>query len=238
MDSKRLLVLLLAAAIVAIPAQKRDAKKEAAYKKELASGYIRWIQEDVAYIITDEERRAFNQLGTDDEREQFVEQFWLRRDPTPDTVENEYKEEHYRRIAYSNEHFASGIPGWRTDRGRIYIRFGPTGSNRRPPFGQHLSAARTCQGGGEDLDIPVRDPWRYRHLDNVGEDIEVGVCRSHHVRRVPHMRRIRAKRTPSPTFETPGLTQAEQIGPQHERPLPEHRRHALRSTSRGTAREL
>src|SRR5579859_4177425 len=128
MTRKGALSLMFTAALSISPAQlneKERVKKEAKFKKELQSGWGRWLNEDVAYIITEDERTAFNQLRTDDERDQFVEQFWLRRDPTPDTVENEYKEEHYRRIAYANEHFASGIPGWKTDRGRMYIRFGP-----------------------------------------------------------------------------------------------------------------
>src|SRR5882672_11375110 len=82
-------------------------------RKELESPYKKWLQEDVGYIISDEERKAFRTLQTDEERDQFVEQFWLRRDPTPDTEENEYREEHYRRIAYANQRFASGIPGWK-----------------------------------------------------------------------------------------------------------------------------
>ena len=89
---------------------KQIKKKEEALKKELETPWKKWLNEDVTYIITDEERKAFKQLNTDEEREQFVEQFWLRRDPTPDTVENEFKDEHYRRIAYANERFASGIP--------------------------------------------------------------------------------------------------------------------------------
>src|SRR5215831_16476804 len=96
-------------------------KQEARLRKELTSGYRVWLTQDVAYIITDDERAAFGRLQNDEEREQFIEQFWLRRDPTPDTIENEYKQEHYRRMEYANDHFASGIPGWRTDRGRIYI---------------------------------------------------------------------------------------------------------------------
>src|SRR5581483_5464298 len=107
------------------PLTERERKrKEAALRKELETPYRKWLNEDVAWIITDEERSAFKRLQTDEEREQFIEQFWLRRDPTPDTIENEFKEEHYRRIAYANEHYASGIPGWRTDRGRIYIMYG------------------------------------------------------------------------------------------------------------------
>src|ERR1019366_7965670 len=98
---------------------KERKKRDDKLRKELETPYRKWLNEDVAYIISDEERTAFKRLQTDEEREQFIEQFWLRRDPTPDTVENEFKEEHYRRIAYTNEHFASGIPGWKTDRGRI-----------------------------------------------------------------------------------------------------------------------
>ena len=99
------------------------------------------MNEDVTYIITDEERPAFKRLNTDEERQQFVEQFWLRRDPTPDTEENEYKEEHYRRIEYANDHYASGIPGWKTDRGMIYIKYGPADEVESHPSGGELSAA-------------------------------------------------------------------------------------------------
>jgi len=162
MSTKRFLILLCAVAIPSTQAQK---------KNELASGYSTWVTQDVAYIITGEERHAWNQLGTDDEREQFVEQFWLRRDPTPGTDENEYKEEHYRRIAYANEHFASGIPGWRTDRGRIYIRFGPPDEiDSHPSGGSYQRPA--AEGGGETSTYPF-EIWRYRHLDNVGEDVNV-----------------------------------------------------------------
>ena len=87
--------------------------------------FEKWLTEDAAYIITDDERRSFKQLTTSGARYQFIDQFWFRRDPTPDTVENEFKEEHYRRIAYANEHFGWKKPGWKTDRGRIYIYWGP-----------------------------------------------------------------------------------------------------------------
>src|SRR5271157_2943955 len=105
--------------------EKQKKANSKALKQELSSTYKKWLNEDVRWIITPEELSAFKQLSNDEERDAFIEQFWLRRDPTPDTPENEYKEEHYRRIAYANEHFASGIPGWRTDRGRIYIAYGP-----------------------------------------------------------------------------------------------------------------
>ncbi|QUV78269.1 GWxTD domain-containing protein [Chloracidobacterium thermophilum] len=92
-------------------------RKKKQRKIELDKIYQRWVNEDVDYIITPEERAAFKKLQTDEEREEFIEQFWLRRDPDPDTPENEYREEYYRRIAYANEKFTSGIPGWKTDRG-------------------------------------------------------------------------------------------------------------------------
>ena len=116
--------------------EKEKKKREEKLRKELETPYKNWLNIDVAYIITDEERKAFKNLQTDEERQQFVEQFWLRRDPTPDTEENEYKEEHYRRIAYANERFASGIPGWKTDRGRIYIMYGPPDEREEHPSGE------------------------------------------------------------------------------------------------------
>src|SRR5271169_6975633 len=97
------------------PNAKQKKKNERALKVELSKPYKKWLEEDVVYIITDEERAAFKQLSNDEERDNFIEAFWQRRDPTPDTEENEYKEEHYRRIAYANEHYAAGIPGWKTD---------------------------------------------------------------------------------------------------------------------------
>ena len=148
---------------------KQKKQKEAALKKELETPWKKWLSEDVAYIITDEERKAFKQFNTDEEREQFVEQFWLRRDPTPDTVENEYKEEHYRRIAYANEHYASGIPGWKTDRGRIYLTFGPPDEiDAHPSGGTYERPA--AEGGGETTTYPFED-WRYRYIEGIGNDV-------------------------------------------------------------------
>src|SRR3984957_4689713 len=150
---------------------KQIKKKEAALKKELETPWKKWLNEDVTYIITDEERKAFKQLNTDEEREQFVEQFWLRRDPTPDTVENEFKEEHYRRIAYANERFASGIPGWKLDRGRIYITFGPPDEiDSHPSGGTYERPA--AEGGGETSTYPFED-WRYRYIEGIGNDIMI-----------------------------------------------------------------
>jgi GWxTD domain-containing protein len=150
---------------------KQKKKQEAKLRKELETPYKKWLNEDVAYIITDEERTAFKRLNTDDEREQFIEQFWLRRDPTPDTEENEFKEEHYRRIAYANEHFASGIPGWKTDRGRIYIMYGPPDEIDSHPSGGTYERPME-EGGGETSTYPFED-WRYRYIEGIGNDINI-----------------------------------------------------------------
>jgi len=149
--------------------QKRQA--EARFKKELESPYKRWMDEEVGWIITDDERAAWKRLQTDDERQTWIESFWLRRDPTPDTEENEYKEEHYRRIQWANDRYASGIPGWKTDRGMIYIKYGPPDD-----IDSHTSGGPGTrpieEGGGETTFFPY-EIWRYRHLDDVGEDVQI-----------------------------------------------------------------
>src|SRR6516225_6043455 len=149
--------------------EKERRKKEEKLRKELETPYRKWLNEDVAYIISDEERAAFKRLQTDEEREQFIEQFWLRRDPTPDTVENEFKEEHYRRIAYANERYASGIPGWKADRGRIYIMYGPPDEIESHPSGGSYERPAE-EGGGETSTYPF-EQWRYRYIDGIGQEI-------------------------------------------------------------------
>lgn len=149
--------------------QKQLRKKQKALEKELQGPWKKWLNEDVVYIITDEEKQAFKQLKTDEEREQFVEQFWQRRDPTPDTEENEFKEEHYRRIAYANDHYASGIPGWKTDRGMIYIKYGPPDEIDSHPSGGSYERPIE-EGGGETSTFPFED-WRYRYIDGIGTNI-------------------------------------------------------------------
>jgi GWxTD domain-containing protein len=157
---------------IAKPMSERERKRrEAKLRKELETPYRKWLQEDVTYIITDEERQAFKRLQTDDERDQFIEQFWLRRDPTPDTLENEYKEEHYRRIAYANERFASGIPGWKTDRGRIYITYGPPDERDEHPSGGTYERPIE-EGGGTTSTYPF-ETWRYRYIEDIGTDINI-----------------------------------------------------------------
>jgi GWxTD domain-containing protein len=150
-----------------------DAKKKKQqmkdYSKEIKGPYKKWLDEDVVWIITDEERAAFKQLSNDEERDNFIEAFWQRRDPTPDTEENEYKEEHYQRIAYANEHFAAGIPGWKTDRGRIYIIFGKPDEVESHPSGGAYERPMD-EGGGETSTFPFED-WRYRYLEGIGQEV-------------------------------------------------------------------
>jgi GWxTD domain-containing protein len=157
---------------VAKPKTAKQVKKdEQKLKKELETPYKKWLNEEVTYIISDEERKAFGRLNNDEEREQFIEAFWLRRDPTPDTEENEYREEHYRRIAYANETFASGVPGWKTDRGMIYIKFGPPDERDEHPSGGTYERPIE-EGGGETSTFPF-EKWRYRYIEGMGNDINI-----------------------------------------------------------------
>jgi GWxTD domain-containing protein len=138
---------------------------------ELGSPYRVWLDNDVPYIITDAERETFLKLSTNEEREQFIENFWLRRDPTPDTPENEFKEEHFRRIAYANEHFASGAPGWKTDRGRIYIIWGkPDNTDTHPSGGNYNRTPE--EGGGNTETYPFED-WTYNYLEGIGPNVKI-----------------------------------------------------------------
>jgi GWxTD domain-containing protein len=149
--------------------EKQRKKNERAFKQEVSKVYKKWLDEDVIYIITDEERAAFKQLSNDEERDNFIEAFWQRRDPTPDTEENEYKEEHYQRIAYANEHFAAGVPGWKTDRGRIYIVFGKPDEIEDHPSGGTYERPME-EGGGETSTFPFAD-WRYRYIEGIGQEV-------------------------------------------------------------------
>ncbi|MEP7272364.1 MAG: GWxTD domain-containing protein [Acidobacteriota bacterium] len=169
----RRLVILLSLTLLLPPltafGQKKKDKKQG--RESVDAVYKRWLDEDVRWIINDEERNIFKALKTDDEREQFIEQFWLRRDPDPDTDVNEYREDYYQRIAYANEHFTSGIPGWRTDRGRIYVMFGPPDEKESHPSGGSYDRP-TWEGGGSTSTYPF-EIWWYRHLESVGSDVEI-----------------------------------------------------------------
>src|SRR5437879_572989 len=178
--SGRLAIALLTL-IFAVPsglAQKKNnektqdpSEKTRTVKPEMNKAYKDWLEKDVAYIITDEERKAFRKLQTDDERERFIEEFWRRRDPDPDTDENEFREEYYERIAYANEHYASGIPGWKTDRGRIYITWGKPDETESHPSGGSYNR-ESYEGGGSTSTYPF-EKWFYRYLPGVGSGIEI-----------------------------------------------------------------
>jgi GWxTD domain-containing protein len=140
-------------------------------KPELKKAYKDWLEKDVTYVITDEERKAFKKLATDDERERFIEEFWRRRDPDPDTDENEFKEEYYERIAYANEHFASGMPGWKSDRGRIWIMYGKPDERETHPMGGNYERP-SYEGGGNTSTYPF-ETWFYRYLPGVGSGVEI-----------------------------------------------------------------
>ena len=140
-------------------------------QEEREDYFKKWLEQDVAYIIAPSEKEVFGELSTIEERESFIEQFWYRRDSNPTTELNEFKEEHYRRIAYSNERFQSGKPGWKTDRGRIYIIHGaPSEIISHPSGGRYLR--KPSEGGGSTSTYPF-ETWRYHHIGGVGENVEL-----------------------------------------------------------------
>ncbi len=189
--------------------EKQKKEQQKALKQELGKTYKKWLDEDVRWIITDEEKAAFKQLSNDEERDQFIEAFWLRRDPTPDTAENEYKEEHYRRIAYANERFAAGIPGWKTDRGKIYIMYGAPDQIESHPSGGYYERPPE-EGGGSTSTYPF-EVWRYRYLDGVGQEVMIEfvdscMCGEY------HMSLDRGEKDALANVPGAGLTLYEQMG--------------------------
>ncbi len=188
---------------------KQKKENARALKGELSGTYKKWLNEDVRWIISPEEVAAFKKLSNDEERDAFIENFWLRRDPTPDTPENEFKEEHYRRIAYANEHFAAGRPGWMTDRGRIYIVYGPPDEITSHPSGGYYERPME-EGGGETSTYPFED-WRYRYIEGIGQEVEMEfvdpcMCGDYHISIDPNEK--------DALLHTPngGLTWYEQLG--------------------------
>lgn len=149
--------------------ERRRKENRKSFKHELSPEDRDWLEKDVSWIITDDERKAFMQLSNEEEREKFIEAFWDRRNPDPDSEDNAFKDEHYRRIEYANEHFAAGVPGWKTDRGRIYIVYGPPDEIESHPSGGTYQRPME-EGGGETSTFPFED-WRYRHIDNIGEEV-------------------------------------------------------------------
>ena len=163
------LVVLTASSMMALQEEGEQRDVDALMREEAEDYFQKWLEEDAVYIITGEERSVFQKLSTAEEKEQFIEQFWFRRDPDPKTAENEFKEEHYRRIAYVNERYFAGKPGWQTDRGRIYIIHGPPAEIQSHPTGGMYDRERRA-GGGETYAYPW-EMWRYRYLDGIGDDI-------------------------------------------------------------------
>jgi GWxTD domain-containing protein len=180
-----------------------------AVKQELKGAYKTWLDQDVAYIISDEERKAFKTLSNDEERDAFIENFWLRRNPNPDSPENEFREEHYRRIAYANDRFAAGKPGWKTDRGHVYIAFGEPDSKDSHPSGGAYDRPME-EGGGQTSTFPF-ETWHYRYIEGIGENIDLEFvdtcqCGDYHFT-IDRSEKDALLHTPGA-----GLTQYEQMG--------------------------
>ena len=178
-------------------------------KEELKGGYKKWVDEDVRWIITDEELQAFKQLSNDEERDQFIEQFWLRRNPNPESPENEFREQHYQRIAYADEHFAAGKPGWRTDRGHIYIAYGKPDSIDSHPSGGSYERPMD-EGGGNTSTFPF-EIWHYRYLEGIGDNVDIEfvdtcMCGDYHMT-IDRSEKDALKYTPGA-----GETMSEQMG--------------------------
>jgi GWxTD domain-containing protein len=146
-------------------------RSQKALRQELKGTYKTWLGQEVTYIISDDERKAFMTLSNDEERDSFIEAFWQRRNPNPDSPENEFREEHYRRIQYANDHFAAGKPGWRTDRGHIYISFGKPDDIESHPSGGMYQRPQD-EGGGSTSTFPF-EIWHYRYIEGIGENVNL-----------------------------------------------------------------
>ena len=139
----------------------------------LPSRFNKWLEEDVRWIITGQERARFLDLSTDEQRDKFVADFWERRNPTPGSPENSFKTEHYRRIAYANSHFTftdkkdKSTPGWKTDRGRIYILYGTPDS-----IDKHAGGGYQLASGVKAVTDPL-ELWYYKSIPHVGQDITI-----------------------------------------------------------------
>ena len=178
-------------------------------RNELKGPYAKWVNEDVRWIITDEEMQAFKHLSNDEERDQFIENFWLRRNPNPDSPENEFREQHYQRIAYADEHFAAGKPGWRTDRGHIYIAYGKADSIDSHPSGGNYERPME-EGGGNTSTFPF-EIWHYRYIEGIGDNIDIEfvdtcMCGDYHMT-IDRSEKDALKYTPGA-----GQTMSEQMG--------------------------
>jgi GWxTD domain-containing protein len=117
----------------------------AAKHSQLPPRYEHWLDQEVNYLITNQERTTFLGLATDQDRDRFIESFWAIRNPDPNSPSNTFREEHYRRLEYANTHY--GLPsagnGWRTDRGMVYITLGPPQQKRSYPNTKYLEPLET-----------------------------------------------------------------------------------------------
>ncbi len=149
----------------------------AAQQEEKEDPFKKWLEEDVAYIISAEEKDVFRNLTTEDEKLVFIEQFWRSRDPDPRTEENEFRSEHFRRIAYANDKFAAGKPGWKTDRGMIYIKFGPPHRRQTNPMGgrvfrsQRELISSDRERPKDAMTALPYEVWEYRYIDGIGSEV-------------------------------------------------------------------
>ncbi|MDP9039199.1 MAG: GWxTD domain-containing protein [Acidobacteriota bacterium] len=188
---------------------KERIKQQKDLRGELHGVYKTWLDQDVVWIITDTERQAFKHLSNDEERDAFIENFWLRRNPNPDSPDNEFREEHYARIAYANEHFPAGKPGWMTDRGHVYIAFGkPDDIESHPSGGQYERPME--EGGGNTATFPF-EIWHYRYLEGIGDNINlefVDTCQCGDY----HFTIDRSEKDALKMVPGAGLTQAESMG--------------------------
>jgi GWxTD domain-containing protein len=189
--------------------EKRKKENARSLKRELRGEYKTWLDQDVRWIITDNERKAFMQLSNDEERDQFIEAFWQRRNPDPDSEDNAFKDEHYRRIEYANEHFAAGMQGWRTDRGRMYIVYGPPDEIDSHPSGGTYERPMD-EGGGETSTFPFED-WRYRYIEGIGQEViiefvDTCMCGDY------HMTVDRSEKDALKYVPNAGLTEYEEMG--------------------------
>ena len=119
-----------------------------------------WIRSDVRWLVTNAERTAFANLKSGNDRREFVQNFWRRRDPDPDTSANEFRDTYCGRLPLTKR-FESGIPGWKTDRGRILLLWGEPD--------KILTGKENIEG---DV-VTVFEKWTYKHLDDLGTDIYV-----------------------------------------------------------------
>lgn len=191
------------------PSDKERFSQQKQLREELKGVYKKWLDEDVRWIITDQEMQAFKHLSNDEERDTFIENFWLRRNPNPDSPDNEFRDEHYRRIAYANEHFAAGKPGWKTDRGHIYIAYGKADSIDSHPSGGNYQRPMD-EGGGNTSTYPF-ETWHYRYLQGIGDNIDIEfvdtcMCGDY------HMTIDRSEKDALKYVPGAGLTMYEQMG--------------------------